>query len=94
MSDLPFDQEHVDKYLAEKSTKTKEPIISDKEWQKLQAECQFWDKKAVRINISDVPNNVLEFIHQLPNFTYFESQALEWKVEIIKTPIKGMDYKQ
>jgi len=94
MSDLPFDQEHIDMYVAEQSKKKKDPIISDKQWQKLQAECHFWDKKSMRVNICDVPNEVLEFIHQLPNFTYFETQALEWKVEIIKTPIKGMDYKQ
>ena len=93
MSDLPFDQEHVDMYLAEKRKETKEPIISDKQWQKLQAESHFWDKKAMRVNICDVSNEVLEFIHQLPDFTYFETQALEWKVEIIKQRIEGMEIK-
>ena len=44
----------------------------------------------MRLNINKVPFDVLEFIHRLPDFTSFETEALGWKVEIIKKPIKEM----
>ena len=91
MSDLPFDQEHVDKYVAEEREKNRMPVIfTSEELQNLQAECHFQDKNAMRLNINKVPIDVLEFIHRLPDFTSFETEALGWKVEINKKPIKKM----
>ena len=93
MSDLPFDQEHIDMYVAEQSKKTKDPIISDQELNNLQAECHYHDKNVRKLNINEVPFDVLEFIHFLPDcwsITSFETEALGWKVEILKKPIKKM----
>ena len=45
MSDLPFDQEHVDKYVREfEETHGMSVIFTNEELYNLQAECHFHDK--------------------------------------------------
>ena len=85
MSDLPFNKE---KWEEENNRMS---VITNEELHNLQAECDFHDKNAIGLNINKVPFDVLEFIHRLPDFTSFETEALGWEVEIIKKPIKEIE---
>ena len=63
--------------------------MNEKLLEQIQVESYYWENKAQLLTVADVPLDVLIWISKLSReYTKFQSEALEYEVEIHITPLE------